>query len=34
LAASGDSISIAAATYVEHLTIGISLNVMGLGARY
>jgi len=34
LAATGDSISVAAATYVEHLTIGISLNVIGSGARY
>jgi hypothetical protein len=34
LAASGDSINVAAATYVEDLTIGISLNVIGSGARY
>ena len=32
LAASGDSVMIAAATYVEHLTIGINLNVIGSGA--
>ena len=29
LAHSGDSIMVAAATYTEHLTIGISLNVIG-----
>lgn len=33
LAASGDSIIVAAATYWENLTIGISLNVVGSGAR-
>jgi hypothetical protein len=32
LAASGDSIMVAAATYRENLTIGISLNVIGSGA--
>jgi len=32
LAASGDSIMAAAATYTENLTIGISLNVIGSGA--
>ena len=32
LAASGDSIIVAAATYWENLTIGISLNVVGSGA--
>jgi len=34
LAASGDSVIVSAATYVEHLNIGISLNVIGSGARY
>ena len=33
LAASGDSIRVAAATYAEHLTIGFSLNVIGFGAN-
>lgn len=33
LAASGGSIIVAAATYRENLTIGISLNVIGSGAR-
>jgi len=33
LAASGDSIRVAAATYPEHLTISISLNVLGSGAK-
>ena len=32
LAASGDSIMVAAATYSENLTIGISLNMIGAGA--
>jgi hypothetical protein len=32
LAASGDSVIVGAATYFEHLTIGISLNVIGAGA--
>jgi hypothetical protein len=32
LAASGDTIMVAAATYTENLTIGISLNVIGAGA--
>jgi hypothetical protein len=32
LAASGDSIKVAAATYPEHLTIGISLTVLGASA--
>lgn len=32
LASSGDSIMVAAATYTENLTIGISLNVLGAGA--
>jgi len=32
LASSGDSIIVAAATYTENLTIGISLNVIGSGA--
>jgi hypothetical protein len=32
LAASGDFIVVAAGTYTEHLTIGISLNVIGSGA--
>src|SRR5215475_11694656 len=33
LAASGDSIIVAAATYTENLTIGISLKVIGSGAN-
>src|SRR5215472_14990203 len=33
LASSGDSITVAAATYKENLTIGISLSVIGAGAR-
>jgi len=33
LASSGDSIRVAAATYKENLSIGISLNVTGAGAR-
>jgi len=33
LAASGDSISVAAATYTENLNIGISLNILGSGAK-
>ena len=33
LASSGDSIIVAAATYTENLTIGISLNVIGSGAN-
>jgi len=33
LAASGDSIRVAAATYKEHLTIGISLKILGSGAK-
>jgi hypothetical protein len=33
LAASGDSIRLAAATYTENLAIGINLNVIGAGAR-
>src|SRR5262245_27799291 len=33
LASSGDSIIVAPATYVENLTIGISLNLIGSGAR-
>jgi len=32
LASSGDSVSAAAATYTENLTIGISLKVMGASA--
>ena len=32
LASSGDSIKVAAATYTENLTIGLSLNVIGSGA--
>jgi hypothetical protein len=32
LAASGDSISVAAATYTENLTIGVSLSLIGSGA--
>jgi len=31
LAASGDSIRVAAATYTEHLTISISLKILGSG---
>jgi hypothetical protein len=33
LSASGDSIEVAAATYTENLTIGVSLNLIGSGAR-
>jgi hypothetical protein len=33
LASSGDTVIVAAATYTENLTIGISLNVLGAGAR-
>jgi len=33
LAASGDSIRVAAATYKEHLTISISLKILGSGAK-
>jgi hypothetical protein len=33
LASSGDSIIVAPATYIENLTIGISLNLIGSGAR-
>ena len=33
LAASGDSIRVATATYKEHLTIGISLKILGSGAK-
>ena len=33
LAASGDSIRVAAATYTEHLTISISLTILGSGAK-
>jgi hypothetical protein len=33
LASSGDTIMVAAATYTENLTIGISLKVIGSGAR-
>ena len=33
LAASGDSIRVAAARYTEHLTLSISLNVRGSGAK-
>ncbi len=33
LAASGDSIRVAAARYTEHLTLSISLNVLGSGAK-
>src|ERR1700680_3492970 len=33
LASSGDSIMIAAATYTENLTIGVSLKVIGSGAK-
>ena len=33
MAASGDSIRVAAATYTEHLTISISLKILGSGAK-
>lgn len=33
LASSGDSIKVAAATYIENLTIGVDLNVVGSGAK-
>ena len=33
LAASDDSVMVAAATYTENLTIGVSLKVIGSGAR-
>ena len=33
LAASGDSIRVAAATYTEHLTISVSLKILGSGAK-
>src|SRR5215471_1078977 len=33
LAASGDTIKVAAATYTENLTIGINLKILGSGAK-
>src|SRR5215467_959329 len=33
LSSSGDSIMVAAATYTEHLTVNLNLNVIGAGAR-